>query len=260
MPTPRYSVGESWRPLASALNAYGAAADHHAQTGGVIPPPTSPAAQWSGDVRQIYNGSGEDCDAGDVLALDGVIVTPEDIAIDENFLRWGPQLVFNGVKPDLQDPVGNIQHIGKFAVLLEPIPAGHPGKAVFSGIVTCPIAKDHDDHVFADLAHDTFRLTTNFYGAAEILYKSEWPAASDNWYAVVKLGLFQSPLIYGVTQEEIAADASGDVQVLWNNNASQTITAWNEHMHGGNAVGSGKDVMMSFHRDRGRIQIEEMEC
>lgn len=259
MTVPSLQSGQSYRLMASHFNAFGRAANAH-DAG--LPGGGSDVTltQWQTDVRMIRNDSGEDCDAGDALALSGVVVTPEDVDIATNFMRWGPQLMFTGVKPDLQTPVAKNKHIGNFAVLLDPTPDGKPGRAVFSGLVTAPITLAHADHTLVDLAHDTFRLTSSFYGAGEIISKFEWPAESDTWYAAIKLGMFVAPILDGVAQESIADGASGDVEILWGDDPSETIVAWNDHMAGGNAVGSGKDVMVYFHREKGRWSIKELEC
>lgn len=260
MSVPPLQPGQAYRLKATHANAWSRAANAHdaRSLGGGA---EFPRTQWQGDVRLIKNDSGFDCDAGDALAIaDDVVVTPEDVAIETNFLRWGPQLVFTGVKPDLETPVAKNQHIGKFAVLLEPLPDGSTGPAVFSGIVTAPITLAHADHTLCDLAHDSFTLTSSFYGAAEIVKKYEWPADSDTWYAAVKIGMFVAPILDGVAQASIADGASGDVEILWGGDPSETIVAWNDHMAGGNAAGSGKDVMVYFHREKGRWSIKELEC
>lgn len=269
MSTPRYSPGDSWRPLATALNSYGAAADWYAGTGGGSGPPTPLPEPWQGDVRWIRNDSGEDCDAGDVLAIDGVVVTPEDIAIEENFLRWGPELIFIGVKPDLETPVALNKHVGHFAVLLDPIPhdESNPkyGRAVYSGIVTAPIDLVYAHHPFADVAHDTFRLTSNWYGSAEILYNQEWPAESDNWFAAMRVSNFRTQELLVEVSEGygIPHGSSGDAKVYWGGvltNPLQTIEIHFTRLGLGNTLSAGTMADVRYNRSTQHWEVMGANC
>jgi hypothetical protein len=264
MTIPFLQSGQQYRLKAPHFNAFAQAANAYSSTelqggGDVLP------TQWQTDVRLIQNDSPDDAAAGDVLAIEGVVITPEDAQVDTNWMRWPGDLVFSGVKPDLLKPIVLYPHVGHFAVLLEPIPKGKQGLAVFSGIVTAPINLVYYEHPFADVAHDTRQLTSNWYGAAEILYTQEWPVDSGKFYAAVKLSNFQSTELEVVISQSggIAANGSGLVDVYWRGvvtNPLQSETAYLHWMHGGNAVAEGKQAIARYDRDKQQWRIRNVEC
>lgn len=290
MTVPQLQPGQTYRTKASHFNAFARAAnayDARLLGGGVDLPRT----QWQPDVRLIRNDSGEDCEAGDVLAIEGVVTTPEDLELDgadpdpglesaAYFQRWGPELIFKGVQPDLSSPVLLNQHVGRFAVLLEPIPhdATNPkhGLAVFNGIVTCPIDMVYADHPFADLAHDTRRLTSNWYGSAEIIYTQRlvdgvvddlWESGPEvvTWYATVRLGNFRSEELEVVVSEAsgIAYGASGTASVKWGGvlaDPLQTLTIYFNRLGTGNTLTNGRAADVRYDRSMQQWRVMGANC
>lgn len=291
MPVPtNFQAGQQFRPKAAHVNAWGRAAnalDQRALGGGV----DLSAASWQASVRLIRNDSGEDCDAGDVLAIEGVVTTPEELELDgvdpdpglesrAYFDRWAPQLVFVGVKADLTSPALLNQHVGRFAVLLEPIPhdATNPkyGLAVVDGVVTAPIDLLYADHPRADLAHDTRRLTSNWYGSAEILYTQRlvdgvvndlWESGPEivTWYATVRLGNFcTEELEVVVTQSGgIAYGASGTANVKWAGSLTdplQTLTIHFNRLGLGNTLAAGTVADVRYDRSMQQWRVMGANC
>lgn len=206
------------------------------------------------DLVRIKNTSGADRSQFDVLGIsrDGLLVTPAENAqesLDQRFVYVGKTPVWP-------------EHIGRWAVLVEEIASGAIGWAAMGGMYAAQIEVQHADHDRVDIpdnsgAGGNGKLWSGWQGAGEIITSE---SGTGTKWATIRLGGWDSPLLDGVAQESIADGASGNVEVEWNGSPSQTIVAWNDHMAGGNAVGNGKDVMVYFHREKGRWSVKELEC
>ena len=179
MPVKKVQPGAAARHSASAHNAFADVANWFQGTGGFPGNPLPPATGWRGDVVRIFNYSGEHCAAYDVLAIDDVLITPEDVQVtggdNPNPMRWAGNVLLKGVTPALSS---DYKHIGNFAVLLEPIPHRDEepkasGWAIVSGLTVAQLDMVYEDHPRADVADGTRRLTSNWYGAAQIRYKQQ---------------------------------------------------------------------------------------
>ena len=123
----------------------------------------------------VRNSSGQDVDWFGVLAIDGVVYTPED---DESGFLGQP--VLDGKKP-------TEDHRGRFVILLEPIAAGAIGRALVQGLVPVKVDVADEDHEFADVADgECGHLASGTTGAAQILWKQ---AGTGTKWAIVRIGL-----------------------------------------------------------------------
>lgn len=118
------------------------------------------------DVIQIKNNSGAARDIFDVLGIDGVYIDPSDDENENAFMSGEP--VFTGVTPS--DP----DHVGKFAILLEPLESGQIGPARVAGVCQVMLVVDNDADNYADILDgDATVLKSGSTGAAQILWRSE---------------------------------------------------------------------------------------
>lgn len=107
----------------------------------------------------IRNDSGSARDRFDVLGLDGVVFEPAT-ALDQ--FKTDP--VFKGVTP-------TTDHEGKFAILLEPLPADAFGLAMLAGVCCLEINVNDADDEYAEVSEETHYLLSSGSGSAEILWK-----------------------------------------------------------------------------------------
>jgi len=247
----KVSPGQAFRPSARVWNTFVEMANSA--------PDATPAKGTR--VRPLHivrcrNDSGSDREQWDVLGVkqtDGLVVTAaenDQESIDQRFVLVGEAPAW----PD---------HIGRWAMCIEQIPDGSIGLVALGGIIAAQITVVHADHDRADILYNggsggNGQLESDWQGAAEILTKQ---SGTGTKWAVLRIADWSYTALQGVAQATIGADSSGAVQIEWGGSASETKAAvWNDHLHGGNAVGNGKDVSVNFNRSRGRWWIEELEC
>lgn len=85
------------------------------------------------------------------------------------------------------DTPATATHTGKFAILLEPVPAGKIGRAAVAGLCQVQIYVGDAGHTAADVKDaDATQLESGTTGAAQILWKESGTGASK--WAIVRLG------------------------------------------------------------------------
>ena len=127
----------------------------------------------------IRNDSGADCVAYDVLGLDAPLIAPDDAAGVRGFKQ---RIMLSGVVP-------TVEHVGRFAVLTEPIADGRIGRATIAGAGIAYLRIDEADHQFAEVeAGTTFGLVTTTSGTAAILWKETVTSPGDWGWAIVRIG------------------------------------------------------------------------
>jgi hypothetical protein len=126
-------------------------------------------------------------------------------------------------------------------------------------VVEAQLDVDYADHPFEDIAHDTFRLTSNWYGAAQILYKVQVDSV---WWAKVRIGNFQAPDYDGVVQTGgITAGSSGNVNLHYEGaDTSETLTVHHDHMEGSHDAAANDECRIAFFKDVQKWRIKELEC
>lgn|GEM_PF-1125223 len=126
-----------------------------------------------------------------VLGVDGPMFQPSDAP--ESFKR---RVTLTGRAPTEED------HLGRFVIALEPIPAGAVGMACGGGLCAVRVEFPEDDgreRRFADIADGvTANLKAGDQGAATILWREPGASAGVRW-AIVRLGGFgQAPTVFPV--------------------------------------------------------------
>lgn len=111
-----------------------------------------------------------------VLGLNGPLIRRMD-----NERAFLERVVMKGVEP-------TTDHIGRFAVTLEPIAAGRIGRAVIDGIVLCQVDIAEEGVTTADVIPFTDRLQTNLLGTAQLLYIEPDEEADLFPWCIVRLG------------------------------------------------------------------------
>lgn len=136
----------------------------------------SPFFRQSGVVK-VKNASGADQVRFAILGLASPIIQPNDNP--DEFKR---QVTFQGVAPVQND------HAGRFAVLLEPLPAGKIGLAVIAGVVPVRLVVDSAqlyDH--AEIINGSTQALRNLpHGSARVLWVED-TSSTERW-AIVRLG------------------------------------------------------------------------
>lgn len=121
----------------------------------------------SSGLVKVVNDSEESFGQYHIVGLEEAAFEPVN---DHAFKQNPPQ--FRVVPPDCS-------HVGKFAVLLEPLPAATESKspaalAVASGVVQCRVRIDSDSHDYADISPDVLdgaNLVSCEKGSAQILWR-----------------------------------------------------------------------------------------
>ena len=186
------------------------------------------------------------CGLGDVLHTTGGTATNP---------TWLTELAFSG---EVMDP----DYLGRFAVTQEAIPDGAIGDAVIDGITVARISVTHVDNDRVDVDTSVTpgtALVSAFHGAGEILYR-ELPANTGAQWALIRIGAFVAPLLKAVAAEDIAADAAGDVTILWGGAGSQIVEASLNWLHGSVGVSDLDELFIRFRRDENAYVIEGAAC
>ena len=231
-----------------------------------------PATGWDGNKVRILNHSGADCDAYDVLAIDDVLITPEDVGVasgdNPNPMRWAQNVMLKGVTPDLSGATPDYKHIGAFAVLLEPIPHRDEepkasGLAIVNGITVAQLDMVYEDHPRADVADGTRRLTSNWHGAAQIIYKQQ--QEDESWWGLVRIGNWQTEFLEAVVDETygIDADGNGEVLVYWAGEPTdpeQRVIGYLDWLHNGNDLPNNTRAWVHFDRSKQEWVVRERNC
>jgi hypothetical protein len=110
-----------------------------------------------------------DNDTGGNLAAGAIVGIGDPVADDptgeQGQFLFG-ELIFSGIAP--ADP----DHVGKFAVLAEPIPTGAVGRACIQGVVRVKVIFTTGDEKWADITDSsTDTLTAAASGSARILWR-----------------------------------------------------------------------------------------
>jgi hypothetical protein len=115
-------------------------------------------------LAMVQNDTGGDLDTGAVVGLDGPL---EDAPTTAPLAFQNSELTFSGIAP--ADP----DHVGKFAVLVDPIPTGAVGRACIQGVVRVQVQIDDADVAdWADIDDgETGNLLAAASGSARILWR-----------------------------------------------------------------------------------------
>lgn len=156
--------GERFRYSATTHNAFVDAAlahrqGQHDQTAG-----TARSFNQTGIVL-VKNNSGADRNRFDILGISTVLIAPT-----ENEQQFQNSVALVGITPDIAI------HVGKFAVLMEPLKAGAIGRACVSGVCPCHVRfmAANETIMRADITDaDASALMPRLDGSAAILWAGE---------------------------------------------------------------------------------------
>lgn len=131
-------------------------------------------------IIQIINNSGSDLIAFDVLGIEGPYIDPSSGDEEEILFQCG-EPVLSGITP--ADP----DHLGKFAILLEPIASGQIGNARVTGSSQAWVDIQTVGDAYADILDaDATKLISGSSGMARILWTAT-ETTGEQW-ALVQLG------------------------------------------------------------------------
>jgi hypothetical protein len=108
--------------------------------------------------------------------------------------------VFEGVTPAVPD------HLGKFAVLLEPADDGRVARAWIAGVVTVLVDVLDDGDTYADVKDGSVaELESAGYGSAQMLWRE---GGTGSQWAVVRLGNATGTTVWTKTTSSVTARSS----------------------------------------------------
>ena len=143
----------AWNAMLAAGKAYRAN-----QLGSASDPLTTTR---SSSLIRVLNDTGTNLEQGQIVGLEEPIFVPEETSVDA-FLR---EVAFIGVTP-------TTDHIGKFAVLMEPAPPDVVVRAWVAGACMARVNVVDETHTYADVEDgETGALVSSFDGSAQILWK-----------------------------------------------------------------------------------------
>jgi hypothetical protein len=198
--------GQELEIPAEAYNAFIEVALAHRRR---LPGRADPTTDYFDQAGIIYvrNDTGADRYRFEIVGLDSPVIGPSDSLLDFQNLNGG---IIKGVLPDID------LHLGKFAVLLEPVPhratAGDRNavKAVVSGVAVCKVNIVSTSDTFCDVEDGTAaRLKSGNTGAGTILWAES--GTGEKW-AVVRIGGGgggEGPNIRLVRVSSVTEDADG---------------------------------------------------
>lgn len=162
----RISAGD-WNAMIDVVRAYRT----QQATGGGGPPRPGP----NSGIIAVRNDSGAPLDRFGVLGIAGSLITPDDSLPD-----FAARVALRGVLP-------TEEHVGRFAVFIEPVDAGTIGRAVLDGLVQVRVELLDPSHRFAEVAPaQTQHLVSGLAGTAVIVWADE--PVDDVAWAIVRLG------------------------------------------------------------------------
>ena len=210
-------------------------------------PASVPSAEFDSNHLEVRNDTGGDLARWAIVGLGDPLFSPAD-----NLAEFFRAVVVSGETPTLAD------HLGKWALLLEPIPAGKIGRAVAAGMWPTLLRVDSAHHDRADIADGETDLASNYYGSAEILWKED---GTGPLRAVIRLSGWAAPRIKAVAQVQIAPGASGQVEV-WRAGAAtgDFLDAWLDWETSGTPIDANTELEIAFHRDKPRWWISNADC
>jgi hypothetical protein len=119
---------------------------------------------WSPGLAYIENTSGDDLDQFAVLGIGDPITAPVD---DDGAAIFAEYPAFSGIVPTDDHVL-----VGKFAILLEPVPNGAIALACIAGSTIFRVNVVAEDDSFADLESGTTdALVSTFNGPIQIIWK-----------------------------------------------------------------------------------------
>ena len=164
-------------------------------------------------VVEVKNTSDAAVDRFGILGIDTAWPDPGD---NLQAFKNGP--ILHCITPD-EDI-----HVGKFVVMLEPLPIDGIGLACVSGVVPVQIEVSYEDRPYADILDaETGKLGSDWRGAAEILYCE---TGTGTKWALVRLGGWHDAHPEGVLDEDLVSASSATLSVVGTDEDLTVYAPW----------------------------------
>jgi hypothetical protein len=200
----------------------------------------------------VLNDSGEKRGQYEVLAIDGLAITPT-----ENLDDFLAHPIAKGVKP-------KAEHLGKFVVLQQPLDQAEVGLGLVAGVTIVQLNTQNGAGPYADIAPgDAATLTADWRGGAEVLW---WGGGEVDW-AVIRVGVWNQMKLQGIAATEIRSNKSGTMALRWYNEATGTYTdphesktVWGPWTLGAAKIAVNKKISADWNRQENRWVVSGREC
>lgn len=258
---------------ADTWNAFIDAAVAHRMRAGGQPLDVKPTIRRMSASALVFNDSGTDCEAGDVLGIDGMMIGPAD-----NLRGFRNQPILQGVAPAAD-------HLGKFAICEEVIPDQGIGWAVVAGLAFTRLDDPSKPWRRADIdAGDQTRLAMAPNGTAAVMWSvaggeevgglttqdgdrlitqgGDSLTDGENYgWALVQVGVPETISYPGVADSTISVDSSGVVSI-WvdGEDSGEDVTAHLDWMHGDEQISADKQVIVTWFPLDAKWRITAAEC
>jgi hypothetical protein len=191
----------------------------------------------------VKNRTSDDVDRFGVLGIGAVWPSLAD-----NPTAWKSlDIAFDGEKP-LKE------HLGKFAIPWEPIPAGAIGLACLHGLSPAKLTATTANHPYADIAPGNIASLAPDHRGSAFLLETE---GSGNQWGLVLLGGWHSDILEGSLATELPT--STEVGATMNVSGSESITLWPSHVQTA-TVPAGKAVLARWDRPTYRWVLAGRAC
>lgn len=199
---------------------------------------------------KVRNDSGADRNQYDVLGIDDLAIKPAD---NLAWLRARREPLAVGNTP------AESSHLGKWALLLEPIKSGKVGRAAIAGCLFARVsAPGTYPHPFCDIADGSFELTSNWFGAAEIL-AGPWTHGGDDW-AYLRIGNWTSPTWPAKATSAITAGGNGTANIYHAGTAQESVTVSFDWMDLTEDIPDTTEMLVRYYRDAQKWRPENAAC
>lgn len=200
------------------------------------------------------NDSGAARSRYDILSPTGIVFTPT--AALESFQT----------EPLHICTTPTLANSGKFAILLDAVGTSSSdkyGRAAVVGVWVVKLLVNHVQHQYADVAANSARLTSNWYGAAKILYKES--GTGEKWAQVIMLGdQFRGPIEGKIADAAgLAYPNTGPVNVWFGGGGASptdTIQGQFQWMATGGTLIQGAPVLCWWVPDQQKYKIYNSVC
>ncbi len=208
-------------------------------------------------VKPVKNNSGSDLVRFAVVGVDSVLYTPDD---DSDEFQSRPAL--KGIAPTLSS------HLGKFAVMAEPVASGDVGLAVVTGIVPCKVyfsstaswpLTGQSWYQYADIDDSqSGHLIARPYGGVRIL----WLAGTDGGeqWALVRIGNPSGiAALHGTLSAALNQGSYADASLAFNG-SQYTQRVYDLLLGNGQSLASGTKIVATYWPDEQKFYVTGAAC
>lgn len=183
----------------------------------------------------VKNNTGGALDRGAIIGIGETVITPTQ---SEDSFRSGP--VFYASTPAVPD------HLGKWAVLAEPLRTNGVGWAVSYGAWPVEVEFAYSDEPYADIKASTTANLQGAEGGCRVLWKESGTGVK---WAVVMLGHSFWPILQGKLDANLNAGSSAAMSV-WEgatlSDSSRNVTVYDRMLGTGKKIASTTVITASW--------------